>query len=75
MEQCLFIISGAVVGVPARGTADLIWLKLHSSTSVILCKITKAEGVYIGQPENIRSLLVSTPLFIDRWGKCYTMVA
>lgn len=55
-----------MVGVPAKGTADLICLKLHSSTSVILCKITKAEVVYIGQPENMDSLLVSS-LFVDRW--------
>lgn len=48
----------------ATGTADLICLKLHSSTSIIeVFKITKGKIVYIGQPENMSSLLV----FIDKW--------
>lgn len=52
----------------ATETADLICLKLHSSTSVIeVFKITKREVVYIGQPENIGSLLV----FIDKWERGY----
>ena len=40
-------------------TADLTkYLELHPSTSVVLCKITEARGVYIGQPENMGSSLV-----------------
>lgn len=65
-----------MVGVAVKGTADLICLKLRSSTSVTwLCKITKAEVVYIGQAGNMGSLVVSAPLFIDHWQKGYTMIA
>lgn len=64
-----------MVGVPAKGTADLICLKLHSSKSVTLWKITKADVVYIGQAETMGSLLIFSPIFIDSWGKGYTMIS
>lgn len=66
---------GHWVGVPAMGTADLIRLKLYSSTSVILlCKITKAEVVYVGQPENMGISFVSLPVPIDNCERGYTII-
>lgn len=65
---------GHWVGVPAIGTADSMRLQLYSSTSVILlCKITKAEVVYIGQPENMGLSFVSLPVLIDNCGRGYTI--
>lgn len=65
---------GHWVGIPAMGTADSMRLKLFSSTSVILlCKITKAEVVYIGQLENMGISFVLLPVLIDNCGRGYTI--
>lgn len=61
--------------MPAKGTADLICLKLHSSGSVILCEITKTKVVHIGQPENRGPLPVFSSVFIDSCGKGYTTIS
>lgn len=65
---------GHWVGVPAKGTAGLIRLKLHSPTSVILLhKITKVEDLYIGQPQSMGLSFASLPVLTDNCGSGYTV--
>lgn len=62
--------------MPAKGTADLMGLKLLSSTLVmLLCAITDTKVGYIGQLENMGSLIVSHSVFIDDWERNCTMIA